>query len=57
MSYSADLDMSIPHIGTQEMIRSLNLTLDESWRAWFVDSQVAGLVSGLLPTSILCSLC
>ena len=57
MSYSADLDMSIPHIGTQEMIRSLNLTLDESWRAWFVDSQVAGLVSELLPTSILCSLC
>ena len=57
MSYSADLDMTIPHIGTQEMIRSLNLTLDESWRAWFVDSQVAGLVSGLLPTSILCSLC
>ena len=57
MSYSADLDMSIPHIGTQEMIRSLNLTLDDSWRAWFVDAQVAGLVSGLLPTSILCSLC
>ena len=57
MSYSADLDMTIPHIGTQEMIRSLNLTLNESWRAWFVDSQVAGLVSGLLPTSILCSLC
>ena len=57
MSYSADLDMTIPHIGTQEMIRSLNLTLDDSWRAWFVDAQVAGLVSGLLRTSILCSLC
>ncbi|GMY15993.1 serine carboxypeptidase-like 16 isoform X1 [Fagus crenata] len=40
--YCADLDMSIPHIGTQECIRSLNLTLDESWRAWFVDAQVAG---------------
>nr|XP_023924394.1 serine carboxypeptidase-like 18 [Quercus suber] len=40
--YCADLDMSIPHIGTQEMIRSLNLTLDDSWCAWFVDAQVAG---------------
>ena len=47
MSYSADLDLSIPHIGTQEWIRSLNFTLDDSWRAWFVDAQVAGLVSGL----------
>ncbi len=44
MSYSADLDMVNAHIGTQECIRSLNLTLDESWRAWFVDAQVAGLV-------------
>ncbi|XP_050283244.1 serine carboxypeptidase-like 13 [Quercus robur] len=34
--------MLIPHIATQEMIRSLNLTLDDSWRAWFVDAQVAG---------------
>ena len=47
MSYSSDLDLSIPHIGTQEWIRSLNFTLDDSWRAWFVDAQVAGLVSGL----------
>ena len=47
MSYSSDLDLSIPHIGTQEWIRSLNFTLDDSWRAWFVDAQVAGLVFGL----------
>ncbi|XP_050283184.1 serine carboxypeptidase-like 18 isoform X1 [Quercus robur] len=40
--YCADLDLSIPHIGTQEWIRSLNFTLDDSWRAWFVDAQVAG---------------
>ncbi|XP_065626909.1 serine carboxypeptidase-like 10, partial [Quercus suber] len=40
--YCADLEMSIPHIATQEMIRSLNLTSDVSWRAWFVDAQVAG---------------
>ena len=47
MYYSADLDLSIPHIGTQEWIKSLNLTLDGSWRAWFADAQVSGLVSGL----------
>ncbi|KAL4611460.1 hypothetical protein ACB092_08G125000 [Castanea dentata] len=40
--YCADLDLSIPHIGTQEWMRSLNFTLDDSWRAWFVDAQVAG---------------
>ncbi|KAK7856701.1 serine carboxypeptidase-like 8 [Quercus suber] len=43
--FDADLEMSIPHIATQEMIRSLNLTSDVSWRAWFVDAQVAGLIS------------
>ncbi|KAE8125970.1 hypothetical protein FH972_020729 [Carpinus fangiana] len=30
--YSGDHDMSVPNIGTQEWIRSLNLTTDESWR-------------------------
>ncbi|KAK9265997.1 hypothetical protein L1049_012497 [Liquidambar formosana] len=40
--YSGDHDMSIPHIGTQEWISSLNLTLNDVWRAWFVDGQVAG---------------
>ncbi|RVW80665.1 Serine carboxypeptidase-like 18 [Vitis vinifera] len=40
--YSGDHDMSIPHIGTQEWINSLNLTLDDPWRAWYTDGQVAG---------------
>ncbi|XP_023913740.2 serine carboxypeptidase-like 13 [Quercus suber] len=40
--YSGDHDMSIPHIGTREWIRSFNMTLMDAWRAWFVDAQVAG---------------
>ncbi|KAK7823702.1 serine carboxypeptidase-like 17 [Quercus suber] len=44
--YSGDHDMSIPHIGTREWIRSFNMTLMDAWRAWFVDAQVAGLGGG-----------
>ncbi|KAK1550645.1 hypothetical protein Q3G72_022413 [Acer saccharum] len=40
--YSGDVDMAIPHIGTQQWIMSLNMTLNESWRAWSVDAQIAG---------------
>lgn len=39
---SGDLDMSIPHTGTQTWIKLLNLTIDDPWRAWFVEGQVAG---------------
>ncbi|KAL7263454.1 hypothetical protein ACSBR1_001582 [Camellia fascicularis] len=42
--YSGDHDMSVPHIGTQQWINTLNLTLSKVWRAWFVDAQVAGYV-------------
>ncbi|CAL5387370.1 unnamed protein product [Camellia sinensis] len=42
--YSGDHDMSVPHIGTQQWINTLNLTLSNVWRAWFVDAQVAGYV-------------
>ncbi|GKV00445.1 hypothetical protein SLEP1_g13131 [Rubroshorea leprosula] len=41
MVYSGDHDFSIPHIGTQNWIRTLNLTTEEEWRPWFVDGQVA----------------
>ncbi|KAK9268876.1 hypothetical protein L1049_000641 [Liquidambar formosana] len=40
--YSGDHDMSIPHIGTREWIMSLNMTLYDAWRPWYVDAQVAG---------------
>ncbi|XP_059453626.1 serine carboxypeptidase-like 18 isoform X2 [Corylus avellana] len=45
--YSGDHDMSVPNIGTQEWIRSLNLTVDESWRVWSVDGQTAGYTKKL----------
>ncbi|KAI4380242.1 hypothetical protein MLD38_006457 [Melastoma candidum] len=40
--YSGDHDMSIPHMGTQKWINSMNMTLEEKWRAWSVDNQTAG---------------
>ncbi|XP_050375360.1 serine carboxypeptidase-like 13 [Argentina anserina] len=40
--YSGDHDMTIPHIATQKWINMLNLTLNETWRAWSVDNQTAG---------------
>ncbi|RVW80666.1 Serine carboxypeptidase-like 17 [Vitis vinifera] len=40
--YSGDHDMSIPHVGTQEWINLLNLTLADTWRAWYTDAQVSG---------------
>ena len=36
--------MVIPHIGIEQWINSLDLTLDTDWRPWFVGGQVAGLV-------------
>ncbi|KAK4775080.1 hypothetical protein SAY86_010015 [Trapa natans] len=41
--YSGDHDMSIPHLATRTWIQSLNMTLMDSWRAWFVHAQVAGV--------------
>lgn len=40
---SGDHDMVIPYIGTLNWIRLLNLTIDDDWRQWIVDAQVAGL--------------
>ncbi|KAI4380564.1 hypothetical protein MLD38_006741 [Melastoma candidum] len=40
--YSGDHDLSVTHIGTQNWIASLNLTLYDTWRPWFVDGQIAG---------------
>ncbi|XP_037494224.1 serine carboxypeptidase-like 18 [Jatropha curcas] len=43
--YSGDHDMLIPYTGTVTWINSLNLTMSDGWRPWFVEGQIAGLVS------------
>lgn len=40
--YSGDHDMIIPYMSSLKWIRKLNITMDEEWRAWNVDGQVAG---------------
>ncbi|KAG2704044.1 hypothetical protein I3843_06G156600 [Carya illinoinensis] len=40
--FSGDHDMVIPHIGIEQWINSLDLTIDTDWRPWFVGGQVAG---------------
>ncbi|KAK4401739.1 Serine carboxypeptidase-like 18 [Sesamum angolense] len=42
LAYSGDHDMVVPYMSTLKWIRHLNLTLDEEWRPWTVDGQVAG---------------
>lgn len=39
---SGDHDMKAPYIGTQGWIRSLNFSIVDDWRPWYVDGQVAG---------------
>ncbi|KAJ4916926.1 Serine carboxypeptidase-like 14 [Raphanus sativus] len=39
---SGDHDMTIPFIGTQEWIRSLNFSIIEKWRPWMIQDKVAG---------------
>ncbi|KAJ4819559.1 serine carboxypeptidase-like 1 [Rhynchospora pubera] len=40
--YSGDHDRFIPHVGTQAWIRSLNFSITDDWRPWYVGGQVAG---------------
>ncbi|CAA2999085.1 serine carboxypeptidase-like 18 [Olea europaea subsp. europaea] len=40
--YSGDHNMVIPYIGTLKWIRGLNLAIDDEWRPWNVNDQVAG---------------
>ncbi|XP_073148539.1 serine carboxypeptidase-like 17 isoform X2 [Henckelia pumila] len=40
--YSGDHDMVVPYTSTVKWIRGLNLTIEDEWRPWTVDGQVAG---------------
>ncbi|CAI9770000.1 unnamed protein product [Fraxinus pennsylvanica] len=42
--YSGDHDLKIPYMSTLKWIRSLNMTIEDSWRPWVVNGQVAGYV-------------
>ncbi|CAL9130381.1 unnamed protein product [Musa acuminata var. zebrina] len=40
--YSGDHDLTVPFLGTQAWIRSLNFSIVDDWRPWSVEGQVAG---------------
>ncbi|KAJ8773295.1 hypothetical protein K2173_028472 [Erythroxylum novogranatense] len=40
--YSGDHDMTVPYVGTQEWIRSLNYSIVDDWRPWWLNYQIAG---------------
>ncbi|CAL9022463.1 unnamed protein product [Prunus brigantina] len=52
--YSGDHDMNIPYVSTMGWIESLNLTVDSRWKPWFLHGQVAGLVSSISSSFLLC---
>ncbi|CAI9786819.1 unnamed protein product [Fraxinus pennsylvanica] len=40
--YNGDHDMLAPYMGPLKWIRSLNMTVDDDWRPWHVNGQIAG---------------
>jgi len=53
--YSGDADGCVPSIDSEYWIKQFNLTIQNNWREWFVNDQVAGMVidyAGLTYTTI-----
>ena len=46
--FSGDHDMLVPFLATQAWIRSLNYSVVDDWRPWFVHAQIAGYVHSWL---------
>lgn len=40
--YCGDHDMMVPYTGTEAWIKSLNYSITDDWRPWFVNNQVIG---------------
>ncbi|EFH70033.1 hypothetical protein ARALYDRAFT_890934 [Arabidopsis lyrata subsp. lyrata] len=40
--YSGDHDMMVPYTGTEAWIKSLNYSITDDWRPWFVNNQGGG---------------
>jgi len=42
--YSGDVDMCVPYTGSEAWTNSLGLTVQQDWRSWVVNYQLAGFV-------------
>ncbi|KAK8606914.1 hypothetical protein V6N13_052667 [Hibiscus sabdariffa] len=40
--FSGDHDLVFPYVGTETWIKTLNFSIVDDWRPWFVDGQVGG---------------
>ncbi|KAF3780705.1 Serine carboxypeptidase-like 2, partial [Nymphaea thermarum] len=40
--YSGDHDTLVPFFGTRRWVASLNYTVNDAWRSWWVDGQIVG---------------